>query len=119
MRRFTPLLTALLPLVAPPAARADWFPADSVDGPAEIDSLGGVDLARDGGGGVVYVKSDGRVAQAFVSRVIGGQWRAAGEVSSVAGVGEAAITAMDGGRLAVVWVAGNDVVGTVLHRTDP
>ena len=121
MRRFTPLITALLLLLlaAAPAARADWFPADSIDGPAEIDSLGGVDLARDGGGGVVYVKRDGGVPQAFVSRMIDGQWRPPEKVSSGAPVSEASITAMDGGRLAVVWVAGNDVVGSVLHGTDP
>src|SRR5690242_3323796 len=119
MRRFTPLITALLLLVAAPAARADWFPADSVDGPAEIDSLGGVDVARDGGGGVAYLKRDAGVPQVFVSRLVGGQWRPPQKVSGGAPVSEAAITAMDGGRLAVVWVAGNDVVASVLQGNAP
>jgi hypothetical protein len=119
MRRLTPLLTLLLLLAAAPAARADWFRADPVDGPAEIDALGGVDLARDGGGGVVYIKRDGGVPQAFVSRMIDGQWRPPEKVSAGPAVSEAKITAMDGGRLAVVWVAGADVLGSVLQGTAP
>ena len=46
---------------AAPAAQAAWFRAEPIDGPAEIESLGDVDVARDGSGGVVYVKRDAGV----------------------------------------------------------
>src|SRR4051794_6545185 len=114
MRRLTPFITALLLLAAAPAARADWFQADPVDGPAEIDSLGDVDLARDGDGGVVYIKRDGGVPQAFVSRMTDGAWGPPERVSAGAAVSETAITAMDGGRLAVAWIAGDQVVASVI-----
>ena len=50
MRRFLAPLTALLLLAVAPAAQAAWFAAEPVDGPAEIDALGDVDVARDGSG---------------------------------------------------------------------
>jgi len=52
------VLLALLALAAVPAiAPAAWFPAGQpVDGPSpDIEKLGGVDLARDGTGGLVYL----------------------------------------------------------------
>src|SRR3954467_6521327 len=114
MRRLTPLLTALLLLAAAPAARADWFPADQVDGPAEIEALGDVDVARDGSGGVVYLKRDGGVPQVFLSRLDEGAWQRPEKLSGGAPVSEAVVTATDGGRLAVAWVAGGEVLGTVI-----
>ena len=48
--------------------------ADVVDGPAEIDALGDVDLARDGTGGLVYLKRDAGVPQVFLSRLDAGAW---------------------------------------------
>ncbi len=49
------VVLALLALAAVPAgASAGWFPAQPVDGPSpDIQALGGVDLARDGTGGLV------------------------------------------------------------------
>ena len=119
MRRLTPFITALLLLVAAPAARADWFPADPVDGPAEIDALGDVDLARDGDGGVVYIKRDGGVPQAFLSRLRDGVWGAPEKLSAGPAVSETAITAMDGGRLAVAWIAGGQVLASVVAAGQP
>lgn len=119
MRRLTPFITALLLLVAAPAARADWFPADPVDGPAEIDALGDVDLARDGDGGVVYIKRDGGVPQAFLSRLRDGVWGAPEKLSAGPAVSETAITAMDGGRLAVAWIAGGQVLASVVAAGRP
>lgn len=119
MRRLTPFITALLLLAAAPAARADWFPADPVDGPAEIDSLGDVDLARDGDGGVVYVKRDGGVPQAFLARMRDGAWLPPERLSSGPAVSETAITAMDGGRMAVAWIAGDQVLASVIAAGKP
>ena len=115
MRRlFAPLIALVLALLLAPSAHAGWFGADVVDGPAAIDSLGDVDLARDGSGGLVYVKRDAGAPQAYLSRLDGGAWQPPEKLSSGAPVTEAAVTATDGGRLAAAWVAGGEVWGTVI-----
>src|SRR4051812_46095039 len=96
MRRTLPLLIALLALAAPAAAHAEWYGAQPIDGPADIDFLGDVDVARDGTGGVVYVKRDAGVPQVFLSRLRGGTWTAPVRVSAGPPVTEAAVTAFDG-----------------------
>jgi hypothetical protein len=118
-RRLT--LSALLALLAltalPSLASAGWFPAAPVDGPtADIDKLGGVDLARDGTGGVVYLKRVDGAPHVFVSRFNGGQFRPPErvDVGLGAGVTDAAIAAADGGRLVVAWTAGTRVYGSVV-----
>ena len=59
----TPHLFPLLLVVglgAPAAANAAVLPAASVDGPsADIKTLGNVDIASDGTGGVVWIKAEG------------------------------------------------------------
>jgi len=116
MRRLLIALTALAALLLGPAsaAQAGWFRAATVDGPAEIEALGDVDVARDGSGGVVYLKRDGGAPQVFLSRLDGGDWETPERLSSGAPVTEAAVTATDGGRLAVVWSAGGQVLATVI-----
>ena len=80
MRRLLTLLsTLLLPRPRARRARPAWFAAEPVDGPAEIDALGDVDLARDGTGGVVYLKRDAGVPQVFLSRLTRRRLVAAGE----------------------------------------
>ncbi|MEA3191633.1 MAG: hypothetical protein QOD77_2248 [Thermoplasmata archaeon] len=118
-RRLT--LSALLALLAlaalPSLASAGWFPAAPVDGPTpDIDKLGGVDLARDGTGGVVYLKRVDGAPHVFVSRFNGGQFRPPERVDNGLGAGatDAAIAAADANRLAVVWTAGTRVYGSVV-----
>jgi len=66
---------ALGPAAAP--ARAAFFASEALDGPStDIEGLGGVDVARDGTGGLAYVKRDGGVDHIFVSRLAGGAWQA-------------------------------------------
>ena len=81
------ILTLLaLALLTPAAADAAWFPAQAVDGPnADVQSVGGVDLARDGTGAVVYLKNDGGVPHVFVSRIFGGAWQPPVRVDPTAG----------------------------------
>src|SRR5215207_11048588 len=116
MRRLLFALTAFLVLVlgAAPAAQAGWYRAETVDGPAGIQALGDVDLARDGSGGLVYLKRDAGVSQVFLSRLDEGEWQAPERLSSGAPVTDAAVTATDGGRLAAVWAAGGQVLATVI-----
>jgi len=115
----SPLLLTVLAvastLALAPAAQAGWFPAEAIDGPAEIEALGDVDVARDGGGAIVYVKRDAGVPQAFLSRLVEGAWVAPQRLSAGAPVSEVAVTATDGGRLAVAWLAGGEVVATVIR----
>jgi hypothetical protein len=118
-RRLTlSVLLALLALAAAPSvASAGWFAAAPVDGPTpDIDKLGGVDLARDGTGGVVYLKRVDGAPHVFVSRFNGGQFRPPERADNGLGAGAtgAAIAAGDGGRLAVVWTAGTRVYGSVV-----
>src|SRR4051794_41921270 len=76
-----PALTALLALaLVPAAASAGWFPAPvnpPVDGPSpDIVRVGGLDLARDGTGGLVYLKNVDGSPHVFLSRFNGGVFRA-------------------------------------------
>src|SRR5271157_4190989 len=58
-----------------PSAGAVILPATTIDGPnASIEGFGGVAMAEDGTGGVVYLKKVGGVAHVFVSRFSEGQW---------------------------------------------
>ena len=114
MHRLLAPLTALLILALAPAAHAGWYPAEAVDGPAEIEALGDVDVARDGSGGLVYLKRDGGAPQVFLSRLDEGVWQPPEKLSDGPAATEAAVTATDGGRLAVAWVAGGQVLGTVI-----
>lgn len=87
-------------------ARAVILPADTIDGPSEdIVGFGGVAMAEDGTGGLVYEKRVEGVAHVFVSRYLEGHWLAPVRVD--AGQPFAAswprIGAADGGELVVVW----------------
>jgi hypothetical protein len=98
---------AVVAFLAPaPAAYALIAPVAPIDGPsAEIVELGGVAMAADGSGGLVYRKRvEGRV-HVFAAQYVNGKWGAAQRVD----VGESfessfpAIAAGEGGRLVVVW----------------
>jgi hypothetical protein len=97
-------MTALL--ASAPVAYALIEPVTPIDGPSsEIVELGGVTMAADGSGGLVYRKRvEGRV-HIFAAKYVNGKWGAAQRVD----VGQAfessfpAIAAGEGGRLVVVW----------------
>ncbi len=82
-------------------------PATTIDGPsAEILGVGGVAMATDGTGGLVYVKSVNGVPHIFASRYTAGQWGPPLPVDSSIPyqASQPAIAAGPGGRLMVVWV---------------
>jgi hypothetical protein len=101
-------------VIAAPSAQAGWFASEPVDGPADITEVGGVDLARDGNGAVVYLRRDSGVAHVFVSRIFDGAFHGPEQVD--AGIADeatdAAVAAADDHRLVVVWIAGNRVYGS-------
>ena len=89
------------------AAQALVLPAQTLAGPSpEIVGFGGVAMAEDGSGGVVFLKRVDGVAHVFVSRYVEGHWLAPIRVDT--GQQYAAswprIGAANGGELMVVWV---------------
>jgi hypothetical protein len=92
--------------VAAARARAVILPAVTIDGPSEdIVGFGGVAMAEDGTGGIVYLKRVGGVPHVFVSQYLGGRWlppiRADYEEPFAASWPR--IGAAEGGQLVVVW----------------
>ncbi len=88
------------------SATAVILPAVTLDGPSQnIVAFGGVAMADDGTGGVVYLKREGGVIHLFVSRYMGGRWLAPIRVDSEQPYAASwpRIAAADGGELLVVW----------------
>ena len=107
-RRARIALASCLLLVAAnvPAASAIVQPAVTIDGPSQdIAGFGGVAMAADGTGGLVYLKRVEGVTHVFVSRYVDHQWLSPIRVDT--GQPYAAswprIGAADGGELVVVW----------------
>ncbi len=101
-----PLLMALLLAARAQPAGAVILPAVTIAGPSpEIVGFGGVAMAEDGTGGVVYLQRVDGVAHVFVARFIEGHWLAPIQVDR--GEPFAAswprIGASDDGQLVVVW----------------
>jgi hypothetical protein len=87
-------------------ADAVIMPAVPIDGPSEdIVGFGGVAMAEDGTGGVVYLKRVGGVAHVFVSRYVGGRFLAPIRVDTEEpfAASQPRIGAGEGGELVVVW----------------
>ena len=113
-RTFVHLLAIACLLLAAPAARANWYPSETVDGPADIVALGGADVGRDGDGAVVYLRRDAGVAHVYVARLIGGALQAPErvDVGIDAEATDAAVAAGDDQRLAIVWLTAGGVYGS-------
>ncbi|HSZ14993.1 MAG TPA: PKD domain-containing protein [Solirubrobacteraceae bacterium] len=99
------LATAVLGARAQQAG-AVILPAVTIDGPSEeIVGFGGVAMAEDGSGGLVYLKRVEGIAHVFVSRYVGGHWLAPIRVDAEQPYAASwpRIGAADGGELVVVW----------------
>ena len=100
------VLCLLLALVHAAGASALVQPAVTIDGPSQdIAGFGGVAMAEDGTGGLVYLKRVEGVAHVFVSRYTGHQWQAPIRVdtSQPYAASWPRIGAADNGELVVVW----------------
>jgi hypothetical protein len=87
-------------------ASAVILPAKTIDGPSEeIVGFGGVAMAEDGTGGLVYLERVDGVAHVFVSRYVNGEWLAPIRVDTEEPYAASwpRIGAADGGELVVVW----------------
>lgn len=96
-----------VPLTAAAPAQALITPPVTVDGPSsEILDFGGVAMAPDGSGGLVYVKTVDGVPHIFACRYVGGGWSAPIRVDwdQPFEAGQPRIAAGPGGELLAVWV---------------
>ena len=102
-------LAAAGAFAGPAAAQPSPSPPAVIDGPSgAIVSLNGLSVARDGTGGVIYVKAVGGVPRVFVSGLVGGQFQAPVQID--AGLGSASsqpvIAAGNGGVLLIAFING-------------
>lgn len=122
-RRLAFIVTTIAALAAVEgAAQGAFFAGEPVDGPsADIRSVGDVDIARDGTGAVAYVRRDGGIDHIFVSRLTNGAWQAPERVDLGldAPAATPAVAASDGGRLAVVFIAGGSAFAVVRQAGAP
>jgi PKD domain len=83
-----------------------------IDGPsAAISSLGGLSIARDGTGGLVYLKAVSGIPRVFVSALVGGQFQSSVQVDTgIAGASsQPVIAAGNGGALLVGFINGGQL----------
>ena len=88
------------------SARAVILPAQTIEGPSEeIVGFGGVAMASDGTGGLVYLKRVDGVPHVFVSRYAEGRWSAPIRVDTEEPYAASwpRIGAAEGGELIVTW----------------
>jgi hypothetical protein len=88
------------------SAHAVILPAVTIDGPSEeIVGFGGVAMAEDGTGGIVYLKRVDGVAHVFVARYVEGHWLPPIRVDTEEQYAASwpRIGAAAGGELVVVW----------------
>ncbi len=102
---------ALLACTPAPASAQQPTPAPPgvIDGPsADIVGLTGISVARDGTGGLVYLKQIAGVQHVFVSRLVGGAFLTPEEVDApLAGASsQPVIAAGNGGLLLVAFING-------------
>lgn len=100
------VLAALMLCLTTQDSGAVILPAATIDGPSEdIVGFGGIAMADDGTGGVVYLKRVAGVAHVFVARYAEGRWLAPVRVDTGQqfAAGSPRIGAADGGELLVVW----------------
>jgi hypothetical protein len=97
-------------------AVAGVIPATSIDGPSpDIAAVGGVALARDAGGGVVYLKRVGGIAHVFVALVTNGVWSAPQQIDAglPGNSAQPVIAAAEQGRVAICFLNGGVIYGSV------
>ena len=103
---------AVAVLAGPALAQPSPAPPTVIDGPsASITGLGGLSVARDGTGGLVYLKSVSGIPHVFVSALVGGSFQAPVQVdAALAGASsEPVIAAGNGGVLLIGFINGGQL----------
>jgi hypothetical protein len=102
---------ALTPAAAGARVPGGLFAGETVDGPSvAIQALTDLDVARDGGGGLTYLKG----GHVFLSRLAGGAFQPPVQldVGETGASSQPVVAAGDGGSLVVAWIN----AGTLLTR---
>ncbi len=111
----TPLVLVLA-LAGAGTAQARFFAGEPIDGPsADLRFTGDVDVARDGGGAIAYIRREGPADHLYASRLINGLWQPPERIDAglESPASQPAVAASDGGRLTVVFVSGGQVFSVV------
>jgi len=114
-RVLIPALAALALAACAPSVQAAWFPSEAIDGPsADLVKIGGVDMARDGNGALVYIKREAGVPHVYLARFTGGGWQAPERVDAgiAAGASDATVAVGDGFKVMILWTAGGGLFGS-------
>ncbi|MEA2288597.1 MAG: hypothetical protein QOD55_594 [Solirubrobacteraceae bacterium] len=118
-RRLLATSTVLSALLLPAAAQARdvgrFFPAEPVDGPADIQRLGDLDVARDGTGGLVYVRRDAGVDHVYLSRLADGGFQLPERLDATLDTASSqpVVAAADNGSLVIAFISGGSLFTTV------
>ena len=105
-------LGTVLGLTSPALAQPTPAPPTVIDGPsAAITDLGGLSIARDGTGGLVYSKTVSGIPRVFVSALIGGQFQTPVQVDGAltGASSQPVIAAGNGGVLLVGFISGGQL----------
>ena len=106
-------IAATLAVAAPPASAGPTLqPSFSVVGPsAAIVGIGGLSVARDGTGGLIFTEQNGANDNVYVSRLVGGSFQPPEEVDSGLGgsSSDPVIAAGNGGLLVVAFINGGQL----------
>ena len=117
-RSLTAALTGLMAAV-PAAAEAAYFPGQPVDGPnADIVSLGGVSLSRDGEGVVGYIKREAGADHVFAAPLVAGHPGPPRrlDVGQLTGSSSMRIASAKDDRAVAVWLNGGSLYAAVRPR---
>jgi hypothetical protein len=96
-----------------------FAPARTAAGPGpDVVGLGGVSLARDGGGAVAYLLRDTGQPHVYVSRLVRGDpvSRARVDMGQLTPSSDVRVAAADRGRIVVTWINAGQVWGAVERR---
>jgi hypothetical protein len=122
MMRRTILAALLVALAAPQAASAGFFPAEAVEGPgSDVQRVGGIDLSRDGSGGVVYVRTADGADHVYLSRLADGAFGTPERIDNgqAGASSQPVIGVADGGRMAIAWVNGGSLFVATKAKDSP
>jgi phage baseplate assembly protein gpV len=114
-RRLLATSTVLAGLLVPAGAQARdagrFVLAAPVDGPSDIQRLGDLDVARDGTGGLVYVRRDAGVDHVYLSRLAGGAFQPPDRLDATltTASSQPVVAAGDNGSLVLAYISGGSL----------
>ncbi len=104
------LATALI-IVAPAPAQYTTAAPQQLTGGLETVTLGGLAVARDGTGGLVYTATSGGISHVYLARLLGGAFQSPVQLDTGAltSASQPVISADNGGQLLVAFISGGNL----------